>query len=130
MGSIFIWPVNGEIIKNFGKQPNGNFNDAINIKAPAETKIKSIADGEVAYAGNELKGFGNIIIVKHENGWISVYGHCESMAIKVKDRVQGGQVIGTVGKTGNVSEPQLYFSLRKGRVAVDPLKHFAKTNSE
>ncbi|MDR2077354.1 MAG: LysM peptidoglycan-binding domain-containing protein [Rickettsiales bacterium] len=127
---IFLWPVSGEIIKNFGKQPNGNFNDAINIKAPLETKIKSVASGEVAYAGNELKGFGNIIIIKHENGWISVYGHCESISVKLKDRIQKGQVIGTVGKTGNVSEPQLYFSLRKGRIAVDPLKYFAKNNSE
>jgi murein DD-endopeptidase MepM/ murein hydrolase activator NlpD len=127
---IFLWPVNGEVIKNFGKQLNGNFNDAINIKAPSGTRIKSIAGGEVAYAGNELKGFGNIIIVKHENGWISVYGHCESINVKVKDKVQRGQIIGTVGKTGNVSESQLYFSLRKGRVAVDPLKYFVKTSLE
>ncbi|MDR2777800.1 MAG: M23 family metallopeptidase [Rickettsiales bacterium] len=119
----FIWPVEGKIIKNFGKQPNGNSNDSVSIEAPQGTKIKSIAGGEVAYAGDELKGFGRIIILKYDGGWISVYGHCESVTVKVKDMVQKGQIIGTVGETGNVSEPQLYFSLRKGRIAVDPIKY-------
>ncbi|MDR1495138.1 MAG: LysM peptidoglycan-binding domain-containing protein [Rickettsiales bacterium] len=126
MGNNFIWPVEGEIIKDPKKQINGNSSDSINIKASLGTKIKSIANGEVAYAGDELKGFGKIIILKHEGGWISVYGHCESIAVKVKDMVQKGQVIGAVGETGNIGEPQLYFSLRKGRIAVDPTKYLSR----
>lgn len=120
---LFLWPVKGEIIKNFGKQENGGFNDAINIKANFGTEIKAAETGEVAYAGNELKGFGNIIIIKHKNGWLTIYGHCDSILVKVKDKIQIGQSIGTVGKTGNVDEPQLYFSLRKGRTAIDPIKY-------
>lgn len=120
---LFLWPVKGEVIKNFGKQENGSFNDAINIKANFGTEIKAAEAGEVAYAGNELKGFGNIIIIKHKNGWLTIYGHCDSILVKVKDKIQSGQSIGTVGKTGNVDEAQLYFSLRKGRTAIDPIKY-------
>ena len=121
--SMFIWPVKGDILKKFGKQEDGSFNDAINIKSEHGTKVKAADNGEVAYAGNELKGFGNIIIIKHKNGWLTVYGHCDSINVKVKDKVEKGQVIATVGKTGNVNESQLYFSLRKGRTAMDPLKY-------
>lgn len=120
---LFIWPVKGEVIKKFGKQTNGEYSDAINIKANQGTNILSAGAGEVAYAGNELKGYGNMIIIKHSNGWLSIYGHCDSMNVKVKDKVSKGQAIATVGKTGNVSEPQLYFAVRKGRIAMDPLKY-------
>ena len=121
--SMFIWPIKGEIIKKFGKQDDGSFNDAINIKSAKGVKVQAIDEGEVAYAGNELKGFGNIIILKHKNGWLSVYGHCDTIDVKVKDRVKKGQTIAVVGSSGNVTEPQLYFSLRKGRTAMDPLKY-------
>lgn len=121
--SVFIWPVKGEIIKKFGKQEDGSFNDAINIKSSKGVKIQATEEGEVAYAGNELKGFGNIIILKHKNGWLSVYGHCDMINVKVKDKVGKGQTIAIVGNSGNVTEPQLYFSLRKGRTAMDPLKY-------
>lgn len=121
--SLFDWPVKGEIIKKFGKQADGEYSDAITIKSPMNTPILAAGDGEVAYAGNELKGFGNIIIIKHSNGWLSIYGYCDKITVKVKDKVSKGQTIGTVGQTGNVSEPQLYFSVRKGRVAMDPVKY-------
>ena len=126
--AIFAWPVKGEVIKNFGKQKDGKFYDAINIKADQGTAIASVADGEVAYAGNELKGYGNIIIIKHDNGWLSIYGYCDKINVKVKDKVSKGQTIATVGKTGNVNEPQLYFTMRKGRVAMDPLKYLENNN--
>ena len=126
--AIFAWPVKGEVIKNFGKQKDGKFYDAINIKADQGTAISSVADGEVAYAGNELKGYGNIIIIKHDNGWLSIYGYCDKINVKVKDKVSKGQTIATVGKTGNVNEPQLYFTMRKGRVAMDPLKYLENNN--
>jgi murein DD-endopeptidase MepM/ murein hydrolase activator NlpD len=124
----FNWPLEGKIIKNFGKQANGDFSDALYIKTAKGTPIRAIADGKVAYAGDELKGFGNIVILKHSDGWISVYGHCDTLTVQVNDLVQQEQSIGTVGQTGNVVEPQLYFSLRKGRIAVDPLKHLSKNN--
>lgn len=125
---VFAWPVKGEVIKKFGKQSDGKFYDAINIKADLETPILASMDGEIAYAGNELKGFGNIIIIKHNSGWLSIYGYCDKINVKVKDKVSKGQVIATVGKTGNVNEPQLYFSIRKGRVTMDPLKYLENNN--
>ena len=123
--ALFAWPARGEIIKKFGKQANGDYSDAIHIKAPLGTPILSANDGEVAYAGNELKGYGNIIIVKHNNGWLSIYGYCDTMKVKVKDKVSKGQTIGTVGQTGDINEPQLYFSIRKGRVVMDPMKYLS-----
>ena len=120
---VFSWPVKGEVIKKYGKQSNGKFYDAINIKAELGTPVLASMDGEVAYAGNELKGFGNIIIIKHDSGWLSIYGYCDKINVKVKDKVIKGQSIATVGKTGSVNEPQLYFSIRKGRVTMDPLKY-------
>lgn len=123
--ALFSWPVRGDIIKKFGKQANGDYSDAIHIKAPLNTPILAAGDGEIAYAGNELKGYGNIIIVKHNNGWLSIYGYCDTMKVKVKDKVSKGQTIGTVGQTGDISEPQLYFSIRKGRVVMDPMKYLS-----
>lgn len=120
---LFSWPVKGEVIKKYGKQNDGKFYDAINIKANLGTLILAAMDGEVAYAGNELKGYGNIIIIKHDSGWLSIYGYCDKINVKVKDKVTKGQVIATVGRTGNVNEAQLYFSIRKGRVTMDPLKY-------
>lgn len=121
----FIWPVNGTVIKNFGKQPNGEHSDAINIKAPSGTKILAADDGEVAYAGNDLKSYGNMVIIKHSGGWLSIYGHCDTINVKPKEKVNKGQAIAIVGKTGNVNESQLYFAIRKGKIAVDPLKYLS-----
>ncbi|MDR1498944.1 MAG: LysM peptidoglycan-binding domain-containing protein [Rickettsiales bacterium] len=122
----FLWPVKGEIIKSFGKQPNGEYSDAINIRVERGTRVGAASDGEVVYAGNELKNYGNMIILKHNDGWLSIYGYCDTVDVKMKDKVKEGQAIATVGKTGNVNEPQLYFAIRKGRVAVDPLKYLSK----
>ena len=76
--------------------------------------------GVVAYSGNELRGYGNLILVKHSNGWISAYAHCDQMLVQRGQKVARGQVIARVGSTGNVSEPQLHFELRRGNHAVDP----------
>ncbi len=119
----FAWPVKGEIISSFGNKANGLYNDGINISAANGTDFKATEDGVVAYVGNELRGYGTIILIKHNNNWISAYAHCGSVKVARGDKVSKGQVIGTVGKTGNVSTPQLYFSLRSGRQAVDPIKY-------
>ena len=119
----FMWPVKGEIVSNFGNKSNGLYNDGINISAPKDTSFKASEDGVVAYVGNELRGYGTIILIKHNNNWISAYAHCAGVKVSRGDKVEKGQIIGTVGQTGNVNSPQLYFSLRNGREAVDPLKY-------
>lgn len=116
----FIWPIKGEIISSFGQKPGGLYNDGINIKASDLDPVKTIEDGLVAYVGNELRGYGNLIIIKHSGGWISAYAHLSRSDVKIGNKVQKGDVIGLVGSTGNVDFPQLYFGIRKGREAVNP----------
>lgn len=119
----FAWPVKGKIVSTFGTKSNGLYNDGINISATKGTSFKATEDGVIAYVGNELRGYGTIILIKHDDNWISAYAHCDSVNVSRGDMVDKGQVIGTVGDSGNVSSPQLYFSLRKGREAVDPVKY-------
>ena len=116
----FAWPVRGQVISPFGPKPDGLQNDGINIAAASGTPVNSAAAGTVAYAGNELRGFGNLVLVKHSGGWVSAYAHLETIAVKKGDAVKTGQLLGTVGQTGAVDSPQLHFELRKGKEAVDP----------
>ncbi len=117
----FIWPVHGTIISSFGEKPNGERNDGINIAANAGSPVRAVSDGVVVYAGNELEGYGNMVIIRHDNGWMSAYAHADSLRVDVDDRVQQGDVIATVGSTGDVNVAQLHFGLRDGKQAVDPL---------
>jgi murein DD-endopeptidase MepM/ murein hydrolase activator NlpD len=119
-GSAFLWPVRGRVVATYGGKPDGSHNDGINIAAPRGTAVEAVDGGVVAYTGNELRGYGNLILVKHTNGWISAYAHCDQILVKRGDKVARGQVIARVGATGNVSEPQLHFELRRGQHAVDP----------
>jgi murein DD-endopeptidase MepM/ murein hydrolase activator NlpD len=119
-GRGFIWPVKGRILSGFGPGPGGTYNDGINIAAPAGTPIRAAEDGVVAYAGNELRGFGNLVLLKHPNGWMSAYAHCDAILVKKGARVRRGQTIARVGATGAVAEPQLHFELRRGTRALDP----------
>ena len=119
----FTWPVKGKIVSSFGTKSNGLYNDGINISATKGANFKATEDGVVAYVGNELRGYGTIILIKHDDNWISAYAHCDTTNVSRGDMVSKGQVIGTVGDSGNVTSPQLYFSLRKGREAVDPTKY-------
>ena len=107
-------------MSKFGPKPGGLYNDGINIKAKGGDNVKATEDGVVAYVGNELRGYGNLIIIKHSGGWISAYGHLDQTKIKRGIKVKKGQNIATIGSTGNVKSPQLYFGLRKGREAVNP----------
>lgn len=116
----FIWPVKGKVISSFGQKPGGLYNDGINIKANESDPVKSVEDGLVAYVGNELRGYGNLIIVKHSGGWISAYAHLKKTKVKIGDKVKQGDEIALVGSTGNVDFAQLYFGIRKGREAVNP----------
>jgi murein DD-endopeptidase MepM/ murein hydrolase activator NlpD len=119
----FLWPVRGHVIEGFGAGPGGTHNDGVNIAAPHGTAIEATDGGIVAYTGNELRGYGNLILIKHPGGWISAYAHCDLILVKTGQRVARGQVIARVGATGNVSEPQLHFELRRGKKPVDPREY-------
>jgi murein DD-endopeptidase MepM/ murein hydrolase activator NlpD len=119
-GRGFAWPVRGQVLAGYGPGANGTQNDGINIAARAGTPVLAANDGVVAYAGNELRGFGNLILLKHADGWTTAYAHCETITVKRGDRVKRGQTIGRVGATGAVVEPQLHFELRRGTRALDP----------
>jgi len=111
------------VVSSFGPKKGGLYNDGINIKAANNQIVKASQDGVVAYVGNELKGYGNLIIIKHSGGWITAYAHLLNTNVKKGLEVKKGQKIAIAGATGNVNFNQLYFSLRKGRKAVDPQKY-------
>ena len=124
--SKFSWPVRGKILSNYGAKSSGLFNDGISIGATRGTAVKAAENGVVAYAGNEVKGMGNLIIIQHEDGWMTVYAHMDSMVVRRGARVSVGQQIGTVGKTGKVDSPQLHFEIRKGTKAYNPTQYLKK----
>ena len=119
----FRWPVRGRVIAGFGSKPNGTQNDGINLAVPEGTPIKAADDGVVAYAGNELKGYGNLVLIRHTNGFVSAYAHASELMVKRGDTVKRGQVIAHAGQTGNVTSPQLHFEIRKGSTPVDPTQY-------
>jgi murein DD-endopeptidase MepM/ murein hydrolase activator NlpD len=118
----FRWPVRGRIIAGFGSKPNGQQNDGIDVAVPENTPIKAAEDGEVAYAGSELKGYGNLVLVKHPNGYVTAYAHAKELLVKRGDRIKRGDVIAKSGQSGNVDAPQLHFEVRKGTSPVDPMQ--------
>ena len=122
-GALFRWPVRGRIVAAFGAKPNGQQNNGINIAVPEGTPIKAAEEGEVAYAGNELKGYGNLILLRHPNGFVTAYAHASELMVKRGEKVKRGQVIGKSGRTGAVSAPQLHFEIRKGSTPVDPMPY-------
>jgi murein DD-endopeptidase MepM/ murein hydrolase activator NlpD len=125
VGSVpgFRWPVRGRVIAGFGPKPNGLQNDGINLAVPEGTPVKAAEDGVVAYAGNELKGYGNLVLVRHGNGFVTAYAHASEIMVKRGDPVKRGQVIAKSGQTGNVTSPQLHFEIRKGSTPVDPSQY-------
>ena len=126
-GNSFRWPVQGRIISEFGTKPDGGHNDGINVAVPIGTSVKAAENGVVAYAGDELKGYGNLVLIRHSNNWVSAYAHNDEILVKRGDQVRRGQVIAKAGRTGQVNQPQLHFELRKGSRPVDPTKYM--TNS-
>jgi murein DD-endopeptidase MepM/ murein hydrolase activator NlpD len=119
-GGRFPWPVRGNVIAGYGNGGSGGKNDGINIAAPLGAPVRAIEGGEVAYSGNELKGYGNLVLIKHADGLISAYAHCQELLVKKGDKVAAGEVIARVGTSGGVKEPQLHFELRQGQRPVDP----------
>lgn len=118
----FRWPVRGRVISSFGPMTNGQQNDGINLAVPEGTAVRAAEDGVVAYSGNELKGYGNLVLVRHSNGFVTAYAHASELMVKKGDTVRRGQVIARSGATGTVPAPQLHFEIRKGSVPVDPMQ--------
>ena len=122
-GGKIRWPARGRMISGFGKLPDGRHNDGINIAVPLGTDILAADSGRVAYAGSELKGYGNLVLIRHGNGRVTAYAHADKLTVRAGDEVRRGQVIAKAGKTGAVSEPQLHFELREGSRPIDPIPH-------
>ncbi len=126
-GTSFRWPVRGRIISDFGTKPSGEKNDGINLAVPAGTAVKAAETGTVIYAGNELAGYGNLVLVRHADGWVSAYAHNSTITVNRGDTVQRGQTIAEAGMTGSVTSPQVHFELRKGAKPVNPMDHLSGT---
>jgi len=125
-GQRFLWPTRGQVILRFGHRGGGLHNDGINIAAREGSAIHAAENGVVVYAGNQLQGFGNLILLKHADGWMSAYAHGSVLLVRRGQIVERGQVIARVGRTGNVTRPQLHFELRKGDRAVDPMRYMIR----
>jgi murein DD-endopeptidase MepM/ murein hydrolase activator NlpD len=108
----FVWPLQGDTISDFGPKGTGQRNDGVNIRAAAGTPVRSAAAGEVVYAGNQVPGFGNLVLVKHADGWVTAYAHLSTTEVKMRQQVAQGATLGAVGQTGGVTEPQLHFEVR------------------
>ncbi len=124
-GSGFLWPVKGKVASRFGPREGGLHNDGINILAKAGTPVKAAEAGVVVYASNALEGYGNLLLVKHSGGWVTAYAHNERLLVRQGQKVTRGQVVARVGSTGGVAASQLHFEIRKGRRALDPLRHLS-----
>ncbi len=116
----FLWPARGPILSDFGPKPNGLHNDGINIAMPPNGPVVAAGDGQVSYAGNGLRGYGNLILVRHGGGWITAYAHNSELLVEKGAVVRRGQVIAKAGRSGGVTQDQLHFEVRKGAKAIDP----------
>jgi murein DD-endopeptidase MepM/ murein hydrolase activator NlpD len=110
------------VVQDFGPQGSGRHNDGINILAPRGVAVHAAENGVVVYAGSQLQGFGNLLLVKHSDGWLTAYAHTQSILVAKGDTVERGQPIARVGSSGNVASPQLHFEVRKGKRAIDPIR--------
>jgi murein DD-endopeptidase MepM/ murein hydrolase activator NlpD len=128
-GRIFLWPVQGRVISDFGPKGSGMHNDGINIAAAKGTSIRAAENGVVVYAGNELRGFGNLLLLRHADGWMTAYAHADELLVARGEQVRRGQVIGRVGATGNVASPQVHFEIRRGSRAVNPREYLASSTA-
>jgi murein DD-endopeptidase MepM/ murein hydrolase activator NlpD len=122
----FRWPVRGKIVAEFGPRPGGGHNDGINIAVSAGTAVHAVEEGEVTYADDKLRSYGNLIVIRHPNGLVTAYAHNAQLLVKRGDKVRRGQPIAKAGKTGDVTEPQLHFEVRQGATPVDPLPYMER----
>ncbi len=127
VSTAFRWPVRGRIIGKFGPRTDGTHNDGINLAVPNGTKVKAAESGVVAYAGSELEGYGNLVLIRHSNDWVSAYAHNDKLMVKRGEKIKRGQIIARAGTSGSVEVPQVHFELRKGSKPVDPTRFMAGT---
>ncbi len=125
----FAWPVSGRVISDFGSTANGGKNDGINLAANKDAPIHASASGTVTYAGDELKNYGYLVLVKHSGGYTTAYAHADRLIVSRGDVVTRGQIIGYVGQTGDVSSPQLHFEIRSGTTPVNPRTYLTSTTA-
>ena len=125
----FAWPVSGRVISEFGSTANGGKNDGINIAAAMDAPIHASASGTVTYAGDELKNYGNLVLIKHAAGFTTAYAHADRLVVARGDTVTKGQVIGYAGQTGDVETPQLHFEIRDQTTPVNPRTYLASTTA-
>ena len=116
----FAWPLIGTVLTRFGPQAGGRRSDGVDIAASEGADVKAAADGRVVYAGDDLAGYGNLMLVQHADGWVTAYAHCSGFAVREGDRVRQGQKLGQVGKTAT-GQSKLHFQLRRGGTPTDPL---------
>ncbi len=128
-GDKFLWPVDGKLLLKYGPKPGGLHNDGINIAAPRGSPVRAADNGVVAYTGNELRGFGNLLLIKHDGGWMTAYAHNEAILVGRGAKVKRGQTVARVGDSGSVVTPQLHFEIRRGIRAVDPAKQLGPRQS-
>ena len=108
----FVWPVRGDVLSRFGPTGGGQRNDGVNIAARPSEPVRAAAQGEVVYAGNQVPGFGNLVLIKHSGGWVTAYAHLAKIDVKMRQAIAQGQAIGEAGQTGTVDQPQLHFEVR------------------
>jgi murein DD-endopeptidase MepM/ murein hydrolase activator NlpD len=120
------WPVQGRIISAFGPRPDGTHNDGVNFSVPQGTDVHAAEGGEVIYVGDELKAYGKLVLLRHDNGWVTAYAHNEDLLVTRGKKVARGDVIAKAGKTGPVDQPQVHFELRQDSKAVDPTSFMEK----
>ncbi|MGB0749656.1 MAG: LysM peptidoglycan-binding domain-containing protein [Magnetospiraceae bacterium] len=126
----FRWPVSGKLLSGYGPKKNGLRNDGINIAAPSGTGVRAAQSGVVVYADDGLKGFGKLLLIKHDGGFMTAYAHNATLLVSKGQKVTRGQVVAKVGKSGNVTAPQLHFEIRKGRTPVDPLRYLPRDRAD
>lgn len=125
----FLWPVRGVVVSDYGPKPGGLQNDGVNIAAPRGTPFRAAEAGTVIYAGNELRGFGNLLLVRHDGGYVTAYAHADELLVQRGDNVRRGQTIGRVGASGGVATPQLHFEVRRGTRAVNPAEYLGSQSA-
>jgi murein DD-endopeptidase MepM/ murein hydrolase activator NlpD len=124
-GTGFVWPLRGEVVSTFGSKGGGVANDGIDIRAAAGTPVVAVDNGVVAFASDELKALGNLVLIQHAGGWVSAYANAGAISVRRGDIVTRGHPVATAGQTGNARNPGIHFELRKGTQAVDPLQHLS-----
>lgn len=122
----FRWPAQGKVITAFNNSDTGIPSDGIAIAVPQGTDIHAAEAGQVAYASNELKGYGNLVLIRHENGFVTAYAHTDRITVKRGDTVKRGQVIATAGRPSDTAPPQIQFELRQGTTPIDPTPYLER----